>query len=291
MILSSRSLPNTIRPRRGPPRTSGGTQSSDPSTQTSRSTPVSHQAHVNVTDTVSSMSDTVVDNEFLANMTELLHSDRHVYMVRLEHEVRYHALMVRREDCGDDEISSVDSSDIYGSDDSVATGNFTHHVASPIDVDAPTLDSQPRNPSDLFSKALHDSSRDSPAIDTGGSTVADDGENDSFYAAIGSATIDAAAASGSGSSTTNEPNKRLRTINDLLTMNSREEMRAHVRNLSQEERDDLVRNAVTGFKNVLRKVNEKPSTESSDLALQEGRRSMATRDHTFAHRHRNISGW
>jgi len=151
MILSSRSLPKTIRPQRGRPRPSGGTQSSDPSTQTSRSTPVSHQARVNITDMVSSMSDAVVDEEFLANMTELLHSDRHAYMgmVHLEHEVQYHALMVRREDCGDDEISSADTSDIYGSDDSVATRAFTHHVASPINVDAPTLDNQPRNPSDL----------------------------------------------------------------------------------------------------------------------------------------------
>jgi len=280
MILSSRSLPKTHRPRRGRPRPSGSTTSSDPSSQSSRPTPISHQARVNVTDTVSSMSDAVVDDEFLANMTELLHSDRHAYMVRLEHEIQYHALMVRRENYDDDDISSVDSSDVYGSDASVASRNFTQHVASPIDIDGPTPDGQPRNPSDLLTKAFRDSSRDSPAIDTGGSTVNDDGENDSFYAAVGTATIDAAAAS--GSSTTNEPNKRFRTIDDLLTMNSREEMRAHVRNLSQEERDDLVRNAVTGFKNVLSKVNEKSSTQfvlrktneksstPGDLALQQG---------------------
>ena len=281
MILSSRSLPKTHRPRRGRPRSSGSTQPSDPSTQSSRSTPISHQARVNVTDTVSSMSDAVVDDEFLANMTELLHNDRHAYMVRLEHEIQYHALMVRRENYDDDDISSVDSSDVYGSDASVATRNFTQHVASPIDIDGATLEGHPRNPSDLLTKVFRDSSRDSPAIDTEESTVNDDGENDPFYAAVGTATVDAAPAS--GSSTTNESNKRFRTIDDLLTMNSREEMRAHVRNLSQEERDDLVRNAVTGFKNVLSKVNEKSSTqfvlrktnetsstESSNLALQQG---------------------
>ena len=53
-------------------------------------------------------------------------------------------------------------------------------------------------------------------------------------------------------------------------MNSREEMRAHVQKLNQEERDNLVRDSVMGFKNVLRKLNEKPSSGSGDIALQKG---------------------
>ena len=90
-------------------------------------------------------------------MTELLHSNRHTYMARLEHDIWYHAFMVRREHSGDGEISSVDSSD-----SSISTRAFTHHVASPIDIDGPTLDGHPRNPSDLLTKAFRDSSRDSP---------------------------------------------------------------------------------------------------------------------------------
>ena len=263
MILSSRSLPKTIRPRRGRHRTSDGTRSSDPSTQTSGSTPVSHQARVNVTDTISSMSDTSVNDEFLANMAELLHSDRHAYMVRFEHEIRYHALMVRRED---DEVDDINSDD--NSADNISMRDFTQHIASPVAVPTLITGNQLRTPSDILRQVLHDSSRDSPAHGTEGSTVADDGEIGSFYAAIGSATIDAARAS--GSSTTNAPNKRLRTINDLLAMNSREEMRAHVQKLNQEERDNLVRDSVMGFKNVLRKINEKPSSGSGDIALQKG---------------------
>ena len=119
--------------------------------------------------------------------------------------------MVRREHSGDGEISSVDSSD-----SSISTRAFTHHIVLPVAINTPTLDGQPRTPSKTLFRVCHDSSQDSPAVDTGESAVLNDGENDSFFAAIGSAMIAAAAAF--GSSTTNGPNKRLRTISDLLTM-------------------------------------------------------------------------
>ena len=111
-------------------------------------------------------------------------------MVRFEHEICYHALMVRRDDCEDDEISSVGSSD-----SSLSMRDFTQHVASPVTIATPTPGNQLRTPFHILRQVLHDSSRDSPAIGTGGSTVADDGENGSFFAAIGSATIVAVTAS------------------------------------------------------------------------------------------------
>ena len=98
-------------------------------------------------------------------------------MVRFEHEICYHALMVRRDDCEDDEISSVGSSD-----SSLSMRDFTQHVASPVTIATPTTGNQLRTPFDILRQVLHYSSLD-------------DGENGSFFAAIGSATIVAVTAS------------------------------------------------------------------------------------------------